>query len=129
MKSKATWLALIPVLLCSSIVAAKPQQAAILSFNDVVLDNVSKIRVGTMNEAQVKEILGAPYRMTNYGDCNPIDYQKFWDYVGHDANGHLFLIHIEFDDDGIARIIAKDPKNGPIVVLAAAPKPEKHHMH
>jgi hypothetical protein len=46
----------------------------------------------------------------------------------HDAAG-IFKIHIEFDDAGVARIIAKDTKKGPIVVLDAAPRPEKQHQH
>lgn len=66
--------------------------------------------------------------MTNYGDCSPVDYQEFWEYLGHDENG-IFKIHIEFDDDGIARIVGKDTKRGPIIVLDAAPKPEKQHHH
>jgi hypothetical protein len=54
-----------------------------------------------------------------------MDYQEFWEYLGHDENG-VFKIHIEFDDSGIARILAKDTKKGPIILLDAAPKPEKH---
>jgi hypothetical protein len=41
----------------------------------------------------------------------------------------IFKIHIEFDDAGVARIIAKDTKKGPIMVLDAAPRPEKQHQH
>jgi outer membrane protein assembly factor BamE (lipoprotein component of BamABCDE complex) len=94
----------------------------------VDMDNVAKIQVGTSTASDVKALLGAPYRMTNYGDCNPIDYQEFWEYLGRDANG-VFKIHIEFDDAHVARIIAKDNKKGPIVVLAAAPKPAPAAAH
>lgn len=95
---------------------------------EVILANVAKIRVGFSNREQIKELLGSPFRATNDGDCNPVDYQEKWEYLGHDANG-MFKIDIEFDEAGIARIVAKDTKKGPIVVLAAAPKPESHHEH
>lgn len=95
---------------------------------DVDMANVAKIQVGVTTAEQVKGLLGEPYSKTNYGDCNPVDYQEFWEYVGHDING-IFKIHIEFDDAHIARIVAKDPKKGPIVVLAAAAKPEAAHRH
>lgn len=93
---------------------------------DVSMADVAKIQVGLTTAEGVQALLGTPYSKTNYGDCNAVDYQEFWEYVGHDENG-IFKIHIEFDDAHIARIVAKDPKKGPIVVLAAAPKPEHKH--
>lgn len=95
---------------------------------DLNMETVAKIKVGSTTSAQVEQLLGPPWRSTNYGDCNPIDYQEFWEYVGKDSTG-LFRIHIEFDEDHIARIIAKVPKSGPITVLAASPKPEKQQHH
>lgn len=128
MKMRATWLAIIPALLCLFAGAAEPPQAGDATTSDVTLANVAKIKVGDSTREQIKQLLGTPYRMTNYGDCNPIDYQEFWEYLGHDGNG-IFKIHIEFDEAGIARIVAKDTKKGPIVVLQAAPKPEIKHQH
>jgi outer membrane protein assembly factor BamE (lipoprotein component of BamABCDE complex) len=114
------------VLLCSFSTAAQTQQSGTSAGGNVTLANVAKIKVGASTGDQIKELLGTPFRATNYGDCNPIDYQEVWEYLGHDADG-MFKIHIEFDEAGVARIIAKDTKKGPIVVLAAAPKPESHH--
>lgn len=128
MKTRVAWMAFIPALLCAFSAAAAPPQAGTPAAGDVLLANVAKIKVGEMSGAQIKDLLGAPFRTTNDGDCNPVDYQEKWEYLGRDANG-LFKIHIEFDDAGIARIIALDSKKGPIVVLAAAPKPEKQHQH
>jgi outer membrane protein assembly factor BamE (lipoprotein component of BamABCDE complex) len=128
MKIRATWLAIIPALLCSFSAWAEPPQASKPTASEVILENVAKIKVGSSTREQIKELLGTPVRMTNYGDCNPVDYQEIWEYLGHDANG-IFKIHIEFDESGIARIVAKDAKKGPIVVLAAAPKPELQHQH
>jgi outer membrane protein assembly factor BamE (lipoprotein component of BamABCDE complex) len=127
MRIRARWLAIISALLCSFTAAAETPQASAAT-GDVNLTNVAKIKAGHSTREQIKELLGPPYRMTNYGDCSPMDYQEFWEYVGHDAAG-IFKIHIEFDDAGVARIIAKDTKKGPIVVLDAAPRPEKQHQH
>jgi hypothetical protein len=42
----------------------------------------------------------------------------------------FILSRLEFDEDHIARIVANVPKNGPITVLAAAPKAEnQRHQH
>jgi outer membrane protein assembly factor BamE (lipoprotein component of BamABCDE complex) len=105
--------------------AAKPANYVSSSLST---ETVAKIKVGSSTSAQVEQLLGAPWRTTNYGDCNPIDYQEFWEYVGQDSTG-LFRIHIEFDEDHIARIVARVPQAGPIKVLAAAPKPGKQHHH
>jgi outer membrane protein assembly factor BamE (lipoprotein component of BamABCDE complex) len=128
MKKRWTCLVVIPILLCSFAWAAEPPQGGEPPVGGVSLASVSKIKVGTSTAEQVKELLGTPFRMTNYGDCNPVDYQEIWEYLGHDADG-TFKIHIEFDEAHIARIVAKDTKKGPIVVLAAAPKPEAQHQH
>ena len=92
------------------------------------METVAKIKAGSSTSAEVEQLLGTPWRTTNYGDCNPVDYQEFWEYVGKDSTG-LFRLHIEFDEDHIVRIVARVPKNGPITVLAAAPKPEKQQHH
>ena len=129
MKIRARWLVMIMIsalLFSFAAVAETPQ--AIIASGDVNVANIAKIKVGNTTREQIRELLGPPYRMTNYGDCSPIDYQEFWEYVGHDAAG-IFKIHIEFDDAGVARIVAKDTKKGPIIVLDAAPRPEKQHQH
>jgi len=125
MKIRATWFVILSGLLWAFPAAAETPQAGSLNTGDVNLTNVAKIKVGNTTREQIKELLGTPYRMTNYGDCSAMDYQEFWEYLGHDENG-VFKIHIEFDDSGIARILAKDTKKGPIILLDAAPKPEKH---
>jgi outer membrane protein assembly factor BamE (lipoprotein component of BamABCDE complex) len=118
---------IIPILFFASAAFAAPPGSADYP-SEVNMSNVAKIQVGITTGEQVRALLGAPYRMNNYGDCNPVDYQEVWEYIGHDANG-IFKIHIEFDEDHIARIVAKDSKNGPIEVLAIAPKPGSKHHH
>ena len=124
--------ACISILLCfaSCCFAATPDtpKAAGFATNEVTLETVAKIKVGDTTGAQVKELLGTPWRTNNYGDCNVVDNQETWEYLGHDANGQ-FKISIEFDEAGVARIVAKIPPRGPIVVLAAAPPPDRNHHH
>ncbi|HUJ24261.1 MAG TPA: outer membrane protein assembly factor BamE [Bryobacteraceae bacterium] len=110
--------------------AATPDtpKAAAVTTHEVSMEMVAKIKVGDTTGAQIRELLGTPWRTNNYGDCNVVDYQETWEYLGHDADGQ-FKINIEFDDTGIARIVAKIPPKGPIVVLAAAPPPKAAHHH
>jgi len=110
--------------------AATPDtpKAAALTTNEITMEMVSRVKVGDSTRAQIKELLGTPWRTNNYGDCNVVDYQETWEYLGHDADGR-FRISIEFDEAGTARIVAKTPAKGPVVVLAAAPKPSTQHQH
>ncbi len=126
MKCKGTLVVFVVALL--AVFAAAADVKVVTNANNDLLVNAGKIRVGTSTGAKVTQLLGPPWRTTNYGDCHPEDYQEIWEYVGHDAAG-LFRIHIEFDDDNIARIVAKVPQQGRITVLAAAPKPDKQHQH
>jgi outer membrane protein assembly factor BamE (lipoprotein component of BamABCDE complex) len=121
---------LIALCLASYWVAATPDtpKDAALATHDVSMEMVAKIKVGDTTGAQIRELLGTPWRTNNYGDCNVVDYQETWEYLGHDADGQ-FKINIEFDETGIARIVAKIPSKGPIVVLAAAPPPKAAHHH
>jgi hypothetical protein len=108
--------------------APKPATPATTATHELTMDMVAKIKVGTATGAQLKELLGAPFRTTNYGDCNPVDYQEIWEYLGRDAGG-TFKITVWFDEANIARIVARTPAKGPTVVLAVAPKPEQPHQH
>jgi outer membrane protein assembly factor BamE (lipoprotein component of BamABCDE complex) len=114
-------------LACSSAAASDAPAPTKAATPDLTMDVVTQVKVGTSTGAQVRELLGTPWRTLNYGDCNPMDYQEIWEYLGHDDNGR-FRISIEFDEANIARIVAKTPAHGPDVVLAAAPKPGMERM-
>ncbi len=88
----------------------------------------SKIKVGSTTEARVRELLGTPWRTTNYGDCHPVDFQEIWEYRGQDSGG-TYKLQIEFDEGGIARIVVKTPDKGRPIVLAAAPSQDTKHQH
>jgi outer membrane protein assembly factor BamE (lipoprotein component of BamABCDE complex) len=123
MRSKWALIGLSIALLCSFAIASAVCRTSRTSPDDVSLDRVAQIKVGSSTDTQVKDLLGTPLRTTNYGDCsNFVDYQDLWEYQGHDAGGR-FKISIQFDETGIARIVTKTPSTGPVVVLAAAPPP------
>lgn len=96
---------------------------------DISIDTVAQIKVGTTTMDQVTELWGAPLRVMNDLDCHVEGYQgETWEYIGHDASGSV-KIDVQFDREGIARLIAKSAARGPVVVLASAPLPSHSHMH
>lgn len=66
--------------------------------------------------------------MTNYFDCNPVDCQENWEYLGQEADG-VFETRIEFDESAHRTNGCQRHERGAIVVLAAASKPEARHQH
>lgn len=128
MKSNLVFLTLCIALLCAFSAASDAPKPATTAAPEFSMEAVAKIKVGTTNSADVEQLLGKPYRMTNYGDCNPIDYQEFWEYAVRNADGWS-RIHIEFDENHVARLVTRVPPKGPIQVLAAAPKPSSQHQH
>jgi hypothetical protein len=91
----------------------------------------SRIQVGSSTAAQVKTILGTPWRTTNYGEsycgCPHSDLQEVWEYRGADSTGS-YRLHIEFDDRGIARILVKTSNaTGTARVLASSMPDQAPH--
>jgi hypothetical protein len=113
---------------CVFVAAADTPSPASPSTHELTMGTIAKIQVGSTNHEQLKALWGTPLRTLNYGDCNPIDYQEVWEYLGRDANG-IFRISVQFDDEGVARILTKTPAKGPAVLLAIAPKPASKHIH
>lgn len=95
---------------------------------EISMDMVAKIKVGSSSRAEVTELLGSPWRLTNDGDCHPVNYQETWEYLGRDADGN-FKINVQFDEAGIARLISRSAAKGAVIVLAAAPPPNHSHPH
>jgi len=108
--------------------AADAATSAPANSRELRMDLVTQIRVGNATRDGVAKLLGRPWRTVNYGDCNTVEYQELWEYWGHDATGS-FKITIEFDDTGIARVIARTVPTGAVVVLAAAPATSTSHQH
>jgi len=110
------------------VLASDAPGSAPAASRELRMDLVTKIVTGSATRAGVAKLLGRPWRTVHYGDCNAVEYQELWEYWGHGVTGS-FKITIEFDDAGIARVIARTVPTGAIVVLAAAPAPESSHQH
>jgi hypothetical protein len=77
--------------------------------------NLAQVRPGLSTKAQVEAMLGAPWRIVQFNDCGmsmPGQADETWDYRGKDAGG-AYRLHIEFDDDGVATLVAKIPDHVP----------------
>ena len=73
----------------------------------------SQVRPGHSTKAQVRSLLGAPWRVVQFNDCGmsmPGQADETWDYRGQDADG-AYRLHIEFDDRGVADLVAKIPEH------------------
>jgi outer membrane protein assembly factor BamE (lipoprotein component of BamABCDE complex) len=74
---------------------------------------LAQITPGKSTKAQVKALLGTPWRVVQFNDCGeamPGQSDETWDYRGRDGGG-TFRVHIEFDDGGVAHLVAKIPDN------------------
>jgi outer membrane protein assembly factor BamE (lipoprotein component of BamABCDE complex) len=76
---------------------------------------LARVMPGTSTKAQISSLLGAPWRVVQFNDCGmamPGQADETWDYRGKDPQG-MYRLHIEFDDRGVARLVAKIPENVP----------------
>jgi hypothetical protein len=104
---------------------AATQPAAIRDFSAATL---ARIVPGRTTNAQVRKLLGEPWRDMHHGDEeNPAN--DVWDYRGQDASGS-YLVHIEFDPHNVVTIVAKIPQKAGFGVATVAkdppPAPGKH---
>jgi len=69
----------------------------------------SKIQVGISTKAQVRDLLGTPWRTAMFADDDDDeDTQEIWEYRGRDTKG-IYKFQIEFDGKGITRLASKIP--------------------
>jgi hypothetical protein len=92
----------------SSIAAedAKPPSAApVQAIDPQVLAKV----VPGISKAQVKSLLGDPWRTVQYNDLDENENEnEFWEYRGKDSHG-TYRVHIEFDLHDTVLIVGKIP--------------------
>jgi outer membrane protein assembly factor BamE (lipoprotein component of BamABCDE complex) len=72
---------------------------------------LAQVMPGKSTKAQVQSLLGTPWRIVQFNDCGkamPGQEDETWDYRGKDSSG-TYRVHIEFDDGGIAHLVAKIP--------------------
>jgi outer membrane protein assembly factor BamE (lipoprotein component of BamABCDE complex) len=64
-----------------------------------------------ISKAQVKSLLGEPWRTVQYNDLDEVE-NEFWEYRGQDSQG-TYRVHIEFDKNGAVLIVGKIPDQTP----------------
>jgi outer membrane protein assembly factor BamE (lipoprotein component of BamABCDE complex) len=92
-----------------STVVASPKIAVISE------QKLARVVPGISTKAQIHSLLGAPWRVVQFNDCGmamPGQADETWDYRGEDSGG-MYRLHIEFDDDGVAHLVAKIPEHVP----------------
>lgn len=75
---------------------------------------LAQLRPGMSTKTQVQALLGAPWRILQFNDCGmsmPGQADETWDYRGKNAKG-TYRLHIEFDDNNVASLVAKIPDRG-----------------
>jgi outer membrane protein assembly factor BamE (lipoprotein component of BamABCDE complex) len=75
----------------------------------------ARVVPGLSTKTQVQSLLGAPWRIVQFNDCGMAmegQADETWDYRGRDARG-MYRLHIEFDDRGVADLVAKIPDQVP----------------
>jgi len=69
---------------------------------------IAAVVAGVSTKAQVRSLLGAPWRTVQYNDLDEVE-DEIWEYRGTDSQGS-YRIHIEFDHRDIVRIVQKLPE-------------------
>jgi len=89
--------------------ADSPSQATDAKAYDA--HKLAAVTVGLSTKAQVRTLLGTPWRILQFNDCGkamPGQADETWEYRGKDANG-TYRFHVEFDDNGVAHLVARIP--------------------
>jgi hypothetical protein len=85
---------------------ARPRAGAARSIDPALLAKV----VTGISKAQVKSLLGDPWRTVQYNDLEAVE-NEIWEYRGKDAQG-TYRVHIEFDPQGSVVVVGKIPDAG-----------------
>jgi outer membrane protein assembly factor BamE (lipoprotein component of BamABCDE complex) len=115
MRNKSMIVAGAAVLSCMAASAAHCEDGWSAKVARLAERNLARVTPGSSTKAQVQSLLGAPWRVVQFNDCGmsmPGQADETWDYRGKDAGG-AYRLHIEFDDSGIATLVAKIPEHVP----------------
>ena len=104
------------IALCLGASAARSEDGWSRAVPPPQLDTISpatlaQVKPGSSTKAQVQALLGAPWRILQFNDCGmsmPGQADETWDYRGRNAKG-TYRVHIEFDDNDVASVVAKIP--------------------
>jgi hypothetical protein len=99
----------IPAYCGSDAPSPSPAAAVGVLSGQKIAQKLAKITPGVSTKAQVRSLLGAPWRTVQYNDLDQLE-DEIWEYRGVDATG-TFRVHIEFDHHDVVHILAKIPDN------------------
>jgi hypothetical protein len=74
---------------------------------------LSQIVPGHSTKAELRALLGAPWRIVQFDDCGqatPGQADETWEYRGTSPDGS-YRLHVEFNERGIVHLIAVIPDN------------------
>jgi hypothetical protein len=92
-----------------------PSTAAAPSATTVDAHKLAAITPGVTTKAQVHALLGVPWRIVQFNDCGkpmPGQADETWEYRRRDASGS-YRLHVEFDDNNVANLVARIPDSVP----------------
>ncbi|HZR63248.1 MAG TPA: hypothetical protein VFA80_20060 [Xanthobacteraceae bacterium] len=95
--------------------AASPAPSPAASLTRQQIGALGKIVPGHSSKADIKALLGEPWRVVQFNDCGEaMDGQddETWEYRGTDAAGG-FRLHVEFNEHGTVHLFAKMPDKPP----------------
>jgi hypothetical protein len=90
----------------SSLAAEDANPPAAIAIQAIDAQVLAKVVPG-ISKAQVKSLLGDPWRTVQYNDEEEIE-NEFWEYRGKDSRG-TYRVHIEFDKHDTVIIVGKIP--------------------
>jgi hypothetical protein len=115
MRNKSMMIGAAAVLSCMAASAAHGEDGWSAKVAPLSDRNLARLTPGQSTKTQVEAMLGAPWRIVQFNDCGmsmPGQADETWDYRGRDAGG-AYRLHIEFDDSGVATLVAKIPDHVP----------------
>jgi len=115
MRNKSMMIGAAAVLSCMAASAAHGEDGWSAKVAPLSDRNLARLTPGQSTKTQVEAMLGAPWRIVQFNDCGmsmPGQADETWDYRGKDAGG-AYRLHIEFDDSGVATLVAKIPDHVP----------------
>ena len=115
MRNKSMMIGAAAMLSCMAASTAHCEDGWSAKIAPLTEQRLARVTPGLSTKAQIESLLGAPWRVVQFNDCGmsmPGQADETWDYRGKDAGG-AYRLHIEFDDSGIATLVAKIPEHVP----------------
>lgn len=100
---------------CMAFAASGADAPVSKSTGTINSQQIAAVKAGISTKNQIQALLGAPWRVVQFNDCGmamPGQADETWDYRGTDSNG-TYRLHIEFNDQGVAHLVARIPDNVP----------------